>query len=155
KRALVCGPGFGLDEAAKKAVEHVVKTLKGPLVLDADALTLFAGRADALSASDADLVLTPHSGEAARLLGKTSAEIEHDRCGAARALASKTNAPVLLKGAYTIVAHAAHGTFVNPTGGPALATAGSGDVLAGIIGALACALPGWQAAMTGAFVHGL
>jgi NAD(P)H-hydrate epimerase len=155
KRALVCGPGFGLDEAAKNAVEHVVKTWKGPLVLDADALTLFANRADALSNADADVVLTPHSGEAARLLGTTSADIEKDRFAAARALASKTSATVLLKGAYTIIAHAAHGTFVNPTGGPALATAGSGDVLAGIIGALACALPGYQAAMCGAFVHGL
>jgi NAD(P)H-hydrate epimerase len=155
KRAIVAGPGFGVEEPARAAIEHCVRTWKGLLVLDADALTLFAGRPEALADSPADLVLTPHSGEAGRLLGKASAEIEHDRFGAARTLASKTGATVLLKGAFTVVAHAAHGTFVNPTGGPALATAGSGDVLAGIVGALGCALPGWQAAMAAAFVHGL
>jgi NAD(P)H-hydrate epimerase len=155
KRSLVAGPGFGLDDAARAAIEHCVRNWKGPLVLDADALTIFAGRPEALADSAADIVLTPHSGEAGRLLGTNSADVERDRFAAARALASKTGATVLLKGAFTIVAHASHGTYVNPTGGTALATAGSGDVLAGVVGALACALPGWQAAMAGAFVHGL
>lgn len=154
KRALVCGPGFGTDENAKRAIEHVVRIWKGPLVLDADALTIFAGRPEALATSGADIVLTPHSGEAARLLGTKSDAIERDRFGAANALADKTKATVLLKGAFTIV-RSGTDAFVNPTGGPTLATAGSGDVLAGIIGALACEMPGRQAAFSGAFVHGL
>lgn len=155
KRAIVCGPGFGAEGAPRAAIERVLAAWKGPLVLDADALTVFAGRPEALAETQADVVLTPHAAEAGRLLGRASADIDGDRYGAARALASKTGATVLLKGAFTLVAHASHGTFVNPTGGPALATAGSGDVLAGVVGALACGLPGWQAAMAGAFLHGL
>lgn len=155
KRAVVAGPGFGLDERAKAAIEHVVATWRGPLVLDADALTAYAGRASALASSSATLVLTPHSGEAARLLGTTAGEVERDRYGAARELARLTNATVLLKGPFTIVAHPSEGLFVNPTGAPTLATAGSGDVLAGLVAAFACGLPARAAATAGAFVHGL
>lgn len=155
KRAVVAGPGFGLDSRAQSAIEHILATWRGPLVLDADALTVFAGRAAALAASGASLVLTPHSGEAARLLGTSAIEVERDRYGAVRELARLAHATVLLKGAFTLVAHPTDGVFVNPTGGPALATAGSGDVLAGIAGAFACALPPRAAAMAAAFVHGL
>jgi NAD(P)H-hydrate epimerase len=154
KCAIVAGPGFGTDARAKQAIEHVLRAYKGPLVLDADALTLLAKDPDALASSTASLVITPHSGEAARLLGTTSGEVERDRYGAARALAERTKATVLLKGAFSIIAHGDE-RWVNPTGAPTLATAGSGDVLSGIIGALACSMPAPQAAMAGAFVHGL
>lgn len=155
KRAVVAGPGFGFDERAKAAIEHVVATWRGPLVLDADALTVYAGRADALATSSAGLVLTPHSGEAARLLGSSAGEVERDRWSAARELARRTNATVLLKGPFTIVAHPTEGLFVNPTGSPALATAGSGDVLAGLTAAFACAMHPRAAATAAAFIHGL
>lgn len=155
KRAVVAGPGFGLDERARRAIEHVVASWRGPLVLDADALTAYAGRAAALASSGARLVLTPHSGEAARLLGTSAGDVEGDRYGAVRELSRITKATVLLKGPFTLVAHPTDGVFVNPTGSPALATAGSGDVLAGLVAAFACTLPMRAAAMAAAFVHGL
>ena len=103
-------------------------------------------------------MITPHPGEAARLLESTVKEVEADRLAAARALAAKTRAVVVLKGARTIVCD---GTLdddfcaINPTGGPALGTGGSGDVLAGVIGALlAQGLAAGDAARVGAFVHG-
>lgn len=154
KRALVIGPGLGLDERARRAVEHVVLRWPGVKVVDADALTLFAGRPGALAGAAGKLVLTPHAGELARLLGCTSAEIEKDRFGAVRATAMTTGAVVLLKGARTLVASPEGALWVNMTGGPALATAGAGDVLAGIIAALACSLTPARAAAAGAFVHG-
>ncbi|TMQ12367.1 MAG: NAD(P)H-hydrate dehydratase [Deltaproteobacteria bacterium] len=103
------------------------------------------------------IVVTPHPGEASRLLGVTPAEIEADRIAAARALAARTRAVVVLKGARTLVCDGAGDALcsINPTGGPALATGGSGDVLAGTIGALlAQGLSAVDAARAGAFVHG-
>jgi NAD(P)H-hydrate epimerase len=98
-------------------------------------------------------VLTPHSGELGRLLGLSALDIEKDRFGAARDASRRTGAIVLLKGARTIVADG-DDVWVNVTGNPALATAGSGDVLAGIVAGLACTLPPRRAAGAGAFVHG-
>ena len=148
------GPGFGLDDSAKRAVEHVVLGFEGVKVVDADAITHFAGRPEVLKTAKGKLVLTPHSGEIGRLLGIGAAEVEKDRFGAARAAAAKTGAVVLLKGARTIVA-TEHDVMVNVTGNAALATAGSGDVLSGILAGLACALPPDRAAGAAAFFHGL
>jgi NAD(P)H-hydrate epimerase len=152
KRSIVAGPGFGTDDRARASVEHALASWAGPLVLDADALTLFAGRPHALAQSKAKLVLTPHSGEAARLLGLTAEAVEADRFSAARTLSSRTGAVVLLKGAFTLVARDEE-ILVCPRGTPALATAGSGDVLAGLVGALACALDPVEAAAAGAWIH--
>ena len=158
KLAAVIGPGLGTPEPARARVAEVLAA-GVPAVLDADALNLFAGDARALAAAAGPIVITPHPGEAARLLGRTVAEVEGDRPAAARALAAATQAVVVLKGARTIVCD---GTLaddhcaLNPTGGPALATAGAGDVLAGVIGALlAQGLPPGDAARAGVFVHGL
>jgi NAD(P)H-hydrate epimerase len=153
KRAAVVGPGFGLDADARLAVEHVVATFAGPLVVDADALTHFAGRPEALAVAKR-AILTPHPGEAARLLGKTAAQVEDDRFAAARELGSRARAVVVLKGAHTIVADPDGRLVVNATGNAALATAGSGDVLGGVAGALACALDPFEAACAGVYVHG-
>ena len=129
-----------------------------PAVLDADALNVLAADPSAIARAKAPIVITPHPGEAARLLGTTSAEIEADRISAARALAAKTRAVVVLKGARTVVCDGGAGDAlcsINPTGGPALATGGSGDVLAGAIGALlAQGLSAGDAARAGAYVHG-
>jgi len=103
-------------------------------------------------------VITPHPGEAARLLGTTTQDIEGDRLAAARALAVQTRAVVVLKGARTIVCDGTLGDdhcSINPTGGPSLGTGGSGDVLAGVIGALlAQGVSAVDAARIGVFVHG-
>jgi len=154
QRAAVIGPGFGLDERARIAVEHVVLGWEGIKVVDADAITHFAGRPEALAKARGQLILTPHSGEMGRLLGLSAAEIERDRFGAARAIAARGRCVVLLKGARTIVA-SSDSILINTTGNPSLATAGSGDVLSGLIAALSCSLPPTRAAAAGAFLHGL
>jgi NAD(P)H-hydrate epimerase len=154
QNAVVIGPGFGLDARARLAVEHVIWGWEGTKIIDADALTHFAGRPEQLARARGSLILTPHSGEMGRLLGLSPAEIEKDRFGAARAVAQKARCVVLLKGARTLIAWP-DGLLINATGNPALATAGSGDVLAGVIAALACSLPAPQAAAAGAFLHGL
>ena len=153
KRAVVIGPGFGLDANAKRAALHVVASFPGPLVIDADALTLFAGAPSTFTSSHA-AILTPHPGEAARLLGTAAADVERDRFAAARKLALASRAVVVLKGARTIIAAPDGRIVINPSGNAALATAGSGDVLGGIIGALACSLDAFDAACAGVFIHG-
>jgi NAD(P)H-hydrate epimerase len=144
-RAVVVGPGLGLGEDARAAVEHVLAARAGATVIDADALTMAAGRLDVLRAAK-DAIVTPHPGEAARLLGKTSAAVEADRFRAARDLVSATGA---------VVASPDGRLAVSPVACPALATAGSGDVLAGIVAAAACAQPPFEAACAGVILHGL
>ncbi|HZU81271.1 MAG TPA: NAD(P)H-hydrate dehydratase [Polyangiaceae bacterium] len=154
KHAVAVGPGFGVGEDARAAVEHVLAAWQGPLVVDADALTLLAGRPAALAAAPR-AILTPHPGELARLLGTTPAEIESDRFAAAREAARSTRSVAVLKGAHTIVASPDARVAVSPVACPALATAGSGDVLGGIVAAMACTLPPFEAACAGVLVHAL
>jgi hydroxyethylthiazole kinase-like uncharacterized protein yjeF len=153
-QAWVCGSGLGTDEAAATELRTVLATPL-PAVLDADALTLLVdgSMADQLRRRDAPIVVTPHDREFARLAG---GEPGQDRVGAALRLASWMNAVVLLKGDRTVVATPAGEAFANPTGTPALATGGTGDVLAGLLGSLLAArLPAERAAVAAAYLHGL
>ncbi len=157
KDAIVIGPGLGTRDAAAAQVAEVLA--RGiPAVLDADALNLVATNPAAIASSAGPIVITPHPGEAARLLSTTVAAVEADRLAAARTLAAVTRAVVVLKGARTIVCDGTVGddfVSLNPTGGPSLATGGSGDVLGGVIGALlAQGLAAGDAARVGVFVHG-
>ncbi|MEU4621655.1 NAD(P)H-hydrate dehydratase [Actinoplanes sp. NPDC023801] len=152
-QAWVCGSGLGTGDEARTALRSVLATPL-PVLLDADAINLLVGgeHADDLR-RDAPLVLTPHDGEFKRLAGEAPGS---DRAGAAARLAAWTNAVVLLKGDRTIVATPSGEIWANPTGSPALATAGSGDVLAGLLGSLlAAGLPAVRAAVAAAYVHGL
>ncbi len=156
--AVVMGPGLGLglDDAAAEIYASVLAAWKGPLVLDADALTHFAGRLSELRDSDAQIVLTPHAGEMARLLESTVAEVEADRFSAMRLCAEQTGSVALLKGPRTLVGAPGEAPLVNSSGSSVLAAGGTGDVLSGIIGALLCAAdvePQWAAAV-GAWLHG-
>ncbi len=151
--AVVVGPGLGLDDAAKRFVDTVVFGFEGPKVVDADAISHFAGRASELRRATG-VVLTPHAGELGRLLGVPYPEVEADRFGAVERAVELTGAVVLLKGRFTIVGAPGALPVVNPTGGPALATGGSGDVLSGIIAALCCELAPREAAFSGAYLHG-
>lgn len=155
KRSVVIGPGFGTGDASRAAARHALSSFPGAIVADADVFTIFAGKPEQLAAAGGRLVLTPHAGELGRLLGRTSDEVEADRFAAAREAATRTNAVVLLKGAYTVVAAPDGRTVVAGSGSPALATAGSGDVLSGIVGALTCSMPTFEAAWCGAFLHGV
>ncbi len=153
KRAVVAGPGFGTDERAATAIRALLVGYEGTVVVDADALTLYASRASELASARAKLILTPHAGEAARLLGSTADEIEADRFTAARTLAKKSKAVVVLKGAHTLIANPDGRVVACGAGNAALATAGSGDVLSGILGANACNLQPFDAACVGVHLH--
>ncbi len=161
KDAVALGPGLGRSEGAEAAIRAIAAACPLPLVLDADGLNAFAGRLGELAARRAPTVLTPHPGEMARLLGITAAEVQADRPAAARRAAELSGAVVVLKGHLTLVAagrglEGACEVRVNPTGGPALASGGSGDVLTGMIAAfLAQGLAAGEAAAAGVFVHGL
>jgi NAD(P)H-hydrate epimerase len=155
--ALAVGPGLG--GVGDPGVQFVVRTLvaeaRQPIVLDADGLNALAGDLAQLRARQTlggPVVLTPHAGEYRRLMG---APVGGDRMAAARALADRSGAVVLLKGPGTVVAGPDGAVVLNPTGSAALATAGSGDVLTGIIaGFLARGLDAFRAAIAGAWVHG-
>ncbi|MUL48503.1 NAD(P)H-hydrate dehydratase [Mycobacterium sp. CBMA293] len=149
-QAWVVGPGLGTDTAGDDALRFALAT-DLPVIVDADALTLLAADLDLVIDRTAPTVLTPHAGEFARLAGHPPGP---DRVGAARALAERLGATVLLKGNVTVIAEAGGSTYLNPAGQSWAATAGSGDVLSGIIGALLASgiAPGEAAAMA-AFVH--
>jgi hydroxyethylthiazole kinase-like uncharacterized protein yjeF len=153
--AAVLGPGLGTSPGAVAAIRAIVSGTRLPLVLDADGLNAFSGRPRALSRRRGPTVATPHPGEAGRLLGKSAQEVQSDRLAVARALAKTTRCCVLLKGEASLTATPDGRVVVNPTGSPLLATAGSGDVLAGVIGALlAGGLRVEDAAAAAAWLHG-
>ncbi|MBN4926165.1 NAD(P)H-hydrate dehydratase [Hoyosella rhizosphaerae] len=150
--AWVVGPGFGVDDAARRTLVAVLERNQ-PTVLDADALTVLAGDTGVLKGRTAALVVTPHAREFARLAGT---EPSGDRVDAAQELAENLSATVLLKGNATVVATPHHSTGVVVAHSSWAATPGTGDVLAGVIGALLGAnLNAHQAAMMGAHVHAL
>jgi NAD(P)H-hydrate epimerase len=156
--ALALGPGLGTDSASRAAVLDLLAKCSAPCVLDADGLNALATgpRRRASSAPrPKTLVLTPHPGEAARLLRTTAAAIQADRLGSARQLASETGAIVALKGRRTIVSHPDGRAAFVATGNPGMATGGTGDALTGVIGALlARRLTAFDAARLGTYVHG-
>ena len=153
--AVAAGCGLGQSEALRSLVRGLAAQLTQPLLLDADALNLLADDPALLCARPAATVLTPHPGEAARLLASTVAAVQADRIGAACELASRTGCVVVLKGHGTLVAAPDGRLLHNPTGGPGLARGGSGDLLAGMIaGLMAQGLSAFDAAACGVFLHG-
>lgn len=156
--ALVAGPGMGTGDDGRRWLEMALRA-GTPTVLDADALNLLAtdtALAAIAKAGTAPRVLTPHPLEAARLMGCTVAEVQRDRLDAARALASQWQAVVALKGSGTVIAGGdGNAVAINPTGNAGLATAGTGDVLAGMIGALlAQGMAAESAALASVWLHG-
>ncbi|HEY5365278.1 MAG TPA: NAD(P)H-hydrate dehydratase, partial [Casimicrobiaceae bacterium] len=136
--AIVIGPGLGTGAASHALLVRAIAA-DVPLLVDADGLNLVAADANlraALRSRRSVSVVTPHPGEAARLRGTDVTAIQRDRCAAALALAHELNAHVVVKGAGSVLAHPDGSWDINASGNPALATAGTGDVLSGIIGAL-------------------
>jgi hydroxyethylthiazole kinase-like uncharacterized protein yjeF len=151
----VIGPGLGRDRSTWRLVLDLVQHVPRPLVLDADALNALADSPRWKGRLGKDRVLTPHPGEMARLVGKTIDQIAADRAGAARKAAKEWGAVIVLKGAHTVVAHPDGRFSEDPHEVPALATGGTGDVLAGVIGGLiAQGSEPYVAAITGVYVHG-
>jgi len=154
RHVLAMGPGLGQADGVKSVIRQVLAGIKIPIVLDADALNVIAGRApEALAATDVPVVITPHPGEAARLLGTTAKEVQADRQAAAMRLA-QLGAVAVLKGAGTVVCDGER-MFVNETGNPGMATAGAGDVLTGMLAALVAAgMEPFDAAVLAVWAHG-
>jgi ADP-dependent NAD(P)H-hydrate dehydratase / NAD(P)H-hydrate epimerase len=141
KATVLCiGPGLTTRPGATALVQRILAELHRPIVLDADGLNALALRPDCLQSRPSDprapLILTPHPGEAARLLGTSIRDVESDRIGAVRELARRYRAVALLKGRYTLIAGPSGDIVINTTGNPGMATGGSGDVLTGVIGGL-------------------
>jgi len=155
-RALALGPGIPTGPGMRALVERLVKEAKAPLLIDADGLNLLGDRGAAiLAAAGAPRVVTPHPGEMARLVGRGTAEVQRARVETARAFAAASKAVVVLKGPRTLIAAPDGALFINPAVEPALGTAGSGDVLTGVVSALlAQGLAPLDAAIAGVFLHG-
>jgi hydroxyethylthiazole kinase-like uncharacterized protein yjeF len=156
KDALILGPGLGTHPETVRCVHDILRQARLPVVLDADGLNALAIDPHSLGSIQAPLILTPHLGELARLRQATTATIQADRLTAARETARAYHAVVVLKGAHTIIAEPEGALHINLTGNPGMATAGSGDVLAGVIGALLG--QGYTpslAARVGVHIHGL
>jgi len=151
--AVVVGPGMGVGEDGRRLVEGILGETDLPVLLDADAISNLA-MGDAPTDRDAPTVLTPHAGELGRLLGSGAGEVSAQRLRSARRAASERGCCVLLKGSDTLVVEGER-VSVNSTGHVALATAGTGDVLSGVIGALLSrGMPAFDAARAGAWAHG-
>jgi len=156
KDVLVIGPGLSSEPGVAALVKELLPSIGVTSVLDADALNALAGAGELLRKIQAPVIITPHPGEMARLVGTSIGEIQGDRLTTVSKAALDWDAVVLLKGARTVVADPGGAIYINPTGNPGMATAGSGDVLAGTIAALAGqGLDPSRAAAAGAYLHGL
>ncbi len=156
KTALAVGPGLGTDRQTDGWVCRLVERCALPLVLDADGLGAFARQNLTPRFASAEVVLTPHAGELARLLGVTADEVVSRRMDLVPELAARWQAVLLLKGSPTVIGTPAGEVYVNPSGDDVLARGGTGDVLTGVIGSLlAQGSSARDAALLGALVHGL
>jgi len=151
------GPGLSTEGDASAFARQVVEKTTVPVVIDADALNAFTGRAHELKGKGRVMVLTPHPGEMARLTGLTVKEVEADRVGLARRFAMEHKLTLVLKGWRTLVAHPDGSIAVNTSGNPAMAKGGSGDILTGIVAAMLAQFPGdvARAVEAAVYLHGL
>jgi NAD(P)H-hydrate epimerase len=156
RSAIAIGPGLSTHPETVELVQALIKHLDRPTVLDADALNALAGRASLLTACKTPPILTPHPGEMARLETDTNPRpINEDRIGTAVRFARERGVFVVLKGARTVIARPDGIAAICPTGNPGMATAGTGDVLTGmLVGLLAQGLASWEAACAATYLHG-
>jgi len=154
---IAIGPGLGQTDRARQFVQQLVDRASMPLVVDADGLNAFAADPDRLTGRDGrDVIITPHPGEMARLVGMSSDEVQANRLDIARNFAVAHHVYVVLKGHRTLVATPDERVFINPTGNPGMATGGTGDVLTGMIAAWLAQLMDAEAACTLAvYLHGM
>jgi NAD(P)H-hydrate epimerase len=159
KTVLAIGPGLSsTEENTRGFVRELVERRTAPMVIDADGLNALAPWPEELKGSDKlPIILTPHPGEMARLTGKTNADVQADRIGIAREFATKHQIITVLKGSRSLIAAPDGYVYVNPTGNAGMATAGSGDVLTGLISGLLAQRPedALEATIAGVYLHGL
>jgi len=153
---IALGPGLAQEAGTASLVHQILNEMQKPLILDADGLNACAGQPALIKNYRGTMVLTPHPGELARLIGKSTVEIAADRIGIARSTASELGQVLVLKGGPTLIATPDGKVFINTTGNPGMATAGAGDVLTGTIAGLAAqGLNAADAALCGVYLHGL
>ncbi len=153
---LLIGPGLTQHVSTQALIRKIIGLDELPMVVDADALNALVGHLGILKKNKKDIVLTPHPKEMARMEGVTSAAIQASRKKVAKDFALRYNKALILKGFKTIVAFPGRKLYINKTGNPGMATAGSGDVLSGIVAAfLGQGMPAFEAARWGVYLHGL
>jgi NAD(P)H-hydrate epimerase len=154
---IVCGPGLGRTAGVRELAQTLVERASVPLVLDADAISVLASDPGRLVGSEErDVIITPHPGEMARLIGTEIEDVQANRLQVASDFATTHRVYVVLKGHRTVIATPEGRLFINPTGNPGMATGGTGDVLAGMIGAwLAQLLDAEAACRLAVFLHGM
>jgi hydroxyethylthiazole kinase-like uncharacterized protein yjeF len=157
KSVLAIGPGISRDPQTAELVRTLVAKLQVPMVVDADGLNAFEGRADELRVKGRTLVITPHPGEMARLVGGTIADVQKDRLGVARKFAREHEVIVVLKGHRTLIVQPDGEAWVNTTGNPGMATGGTGDILTGMVAGMIAQNPkrAVLAALAAVHLHGL
>lgn len=155
---LVIGPGLGQNKSTQELIRRLIKSTDKPIVVDADGLNALAGCLDVLRtphSAQRNVILTPHPGEMSRLLGISVSQVQRNRVRIAKRFARDFNVTVVLKGHNTVVADK-NKIYVNKTGNPGMSTAGSGDVLTGMVAALlGQGLDAFNAAKYGVYLHGL
>lgn len=153
---IALGPGIGVDKDRIQLVSEIIRDIKVPMVVDADGINCIAENIEILNQGKGPIIITPHPGEMARLLNKDIQQIEKNRQYYSQYISEKYNIIVVLKGNKTIVTSPEGQTYINKTGNPGMATAGSGDVLTGIIASLlGQRLDPFDAAKLGVYLHGL
>jgi NAD(P)H-hydrate epimerase len=156
KTAIALGPGISTEHQTIALMLEYFKLVKCPLIIDADGINCLARRIEILNEMSCPVIITPHPKEFSRLTGLTTAEIQSNRVELSSQFAQDHSITVILKGAGSVIALPNGEIFLNPTGNPGMATAGTGDVLTGIVGGLAAqGLPVDQAAISGTYLHGL
>jgi NAD(P)H-hydrate epimerase len=157
RSVLAVGPGLSQRPGVMEFVRRIVKGARCPVVLDADGINAFAGAPEGVRGGGRPLILTPHPGEMARLTGKSVAEIQGNRVGAAREFARRHRCIVVLKGYRTVVAYPGGEVWVVATGNPGMATGGTGDILTGMIAGAVAQFPGRldEAVRSAVFMHGM
>ncbi|MCM8770647.1 MAG: NAD(P)H-hydrate dehydratase [Candidatus Omnitrophica bacterium] len=152
---LIIGPGLSEDKSTQNLIRKIIKTIDKPLVIDADGINALAGHLDLLKEIKKEKILTPHPGEMARLLNTKKEFVQSNRNVIAKDFASRYNLTIILKGFKTIVADKRN-IYINKTGNPGMSTAGSGDVLTGMVAALwGQGLDAFSASKYATYLHGL
>ncbi len=153
---IVIGPGLGLHKSTERLFVELLKNIEKPVLIDGDGLTMLANHKDLIKEHSEQIVLTPHTGEMSRLIGMNIEDIKRDRLNIVKRFSTKYRVYLVLKGANTIIGYPDGMLYINTTGNPGMATAGSGDILAGMIPAFYCqGMDLGEAVQTGVFMHGL
>ena len=156
KDAVIFGPGIGRNRDLTEILAELLKGYTGKLLIDADGINALAKRVDMLQDKACDVVITPHLGEMSRLTGIAIDDIQKNRVAIAADFAQKYDVCLVLKGSQTVVAKSGINPYINQTGNPGMATAGTGDVLSGVIGSLlGQGIGTFEAARVGVYLHGL